>query len=116
MKKRDISKYIFLLPGMAFFTFALLIPFLMGIHVAFTDWNGIAKDYHYVGFQNFKTMFLDQRLYGPIRNTLIFALLGTIGNNVLSLSLALLIHTETGKFGKLARLIYFVPVLSLIHI
>ena len=110
MKKRDISKYIFLLPGMAFFTFALLIPFLMGIHVAFTDWNGIAKDYHYVGFQNFKTMFLDQRLYGPIRSTLIFALLGTIGNNVLSLSLALLIHTETGKFGKLARLIYFVPV------
>lgn len=110
MKKRDISKYVFLLPGMAFFTFALLIPFFMGVHVAFTDWNGISKDYHYVGFENFKTMIFDQRLYGPVRNTLIFTVLGTAGNNLLSLSLALFIHSETGKFGKVARLVYFVPV------
>lgn len=110
MKKRDISKYVFLLPGIALFSFAILIPFLMGIHVAFTDWNGIAKEYHYIGFDNFKRMILDKRLYGPIKNTLFFAVLGTIGNNVLSLSMALLIQTKTGGLGRTARLIYFMPV------
>ena len=110
MKKRDISKYVFLLPGIALFSFAILIPFLMGIHVAFTDWNGIAKEYHYIGFDNFKRMILDKRLYGPIKNTLFLAVLGTIGNNVLSLSMALLIQTKTGGLGRTARLIYFMPV------
>ncbi len=110
MKRKDYSKYIFLIPGTAFFAFALLLPFLMGIHVAFTDWNGISKDYSYVGLNNFITMFKDERLYGPIRNTIIFAILGTIGNNILSLTLAMLVHTKTGWFSKIARLVYFVPV------
>lgn len=110
MKKGSASKYVFLIPGFAFFSFALLIPFLMGIHIAFTDWNGVSREYNIVGLKNFVTMLSDKRLYLPIRNTFLFAVLGTIGNNALSLMLAILINAKTGHMGKLARLIFFVPV------
>lgn len=110
MKKGSASKYVFLIPGFAFFSFALLIPFLMGIHIAFTDWNGVSREYNIVGLKNFVTMLSDKRLYLPIRNTFLFAVLGTIGNNALSLMLAILINAKTGYMGKAARLIFFVPV------
>ena len=102
MKKRRIhsravSKYVFLLPGLFFFAFAIAIPLLLGINIAFTDWNGITKDYNYVGFENFIRMFSDKRILAPVRNTLLFALFGTVGNNVISLGLALLVNQKTGE-------------------
>ena len=53
MDKRSIAAYVFLFPGLAFFGFAVLLPFFMGANIAFTDWNGISSDYNYVWFDNF---------------------------------------------------------------
>ncbi|WP_343250714.1 sugar ABC transporter permease [Diplocloster hominis] len=115
MKKRGIhsratSKYVFLLPGFLFFTFAVLIPLILGINIAFTDWNGITKDYNYVGFDNFIRMFSDKRILAPVRNTLLFALFGTAGNNIISLGLALLVNQKIGKWSNAAKILFFVPV------
>ena len=46
MKKRRIhsravSKYVFLLPGLFFFAFAIAIPLLLGINIAFTNHKGL---------------------------------------------------------------------------
>ncbi len=104
------SKYVFALPGFCFFAFAILIPFLMGVNIAFTDWNGITKDYNYVGFKNFIDMFQDKRILQPMRNTLIFALLGVTGNNIIALSCALLVNQKSSKLGSVAKVIFFMPV------
>lgn len=105
-----ISKYIFALPGFCFFAFAILIPFCMGINIAFTDWNGITKDYSYVGLQNFIDLVHDKRILQPIVNTLFFAILGTIGNNIISLSLAMLVNQKMSKLGSVAKVVFFMPV------
>ena len=53
-KKREVRSrlisFLFTLPSLFFFSLALLIPFVMGLNIAFTDWNGIAKEYNNVGF------------------------------------------------------------------
>ena len=116
MHRRSATGYLFILPGFLFFCFAILIPFFMGFHISFTDWNGIAKDYNYVGLANFATMFKDPRILPPLKNSLKFALLGTISSNVISLSTALLVHNPLtsrrfkGIFSKAARTIFFIPV------
>lgn len=104
------AKYVFALPGLTFFTFAMVIPFFMGLNIAFTDWNGITRDYNYVGLKNFINMFRDSRLLIPARNALIFALIGPIANNVLALSLALMINQHYKKFTAAAKLLFFIPV------
>ena len=116
MHRRSAAGYVFLLPGFLFFCFAILIPFFMGFHISFTDWNGIAREFNYVGFDNFTTLFRDKRILTPMFNSLKFALLGTIGNNVVALSTALLVNSRTlsnscrGAFSRIGRLIFFIPV------
>ncbi len=115
MKRRKISStktafYVFAIPGLCFFAFAVLIPLIMGINISFTDWNGISTDYNYVGFDNFITVFTDKRIRQPILNSLLFAVLGCAGNNILALSLALFVNQKIGKLGNVARVVFFIPV------
>ena len=56
-KKKNISKYLFVLPGFCFFAFAMLIPFCMGFHIAFTDWDGVGIKYNFVGSEKFSDDF-----------------------------------------------------------
>lgn len=110
MKKKGIAKYLFILPGFCFFAFAMLIPFCMGFHIAFTDWDGVASDYNMIGFRNFFTIFKDARVRGPFVNTLKFAVLGTIIGNIIPLTLALLVNGKYKKLNAIARVAFFIPV------
>jgi len=110
MKKKRVPMYLFALPGFCFFTFAMLIPFMMGIHIAFTDWDGVSSTYNYVGLKNFFAMLDDTRLEDPIVNTIKFAVLGTIIGNVVPLSLALIVNSKHRRVSSIARLVFFIPV------
>ncbi|MCI1208348.1 MAG: sugar ABC transporter permease [Treponema sp.] len=108
--EKDLSKYVFILPGFCLFCFAIFIPFLSGINIAFTDWNGIDRSYHYVGLKNFLTIFADQRMILPVRNSLLFGLLGTVGGTVFSLGMALLVDYKSNRISNLSRTVFFLPV------
>ncbi|WP_394915808.1 hypothetical protein [uncultured Robinsoniella sp.] len=41
--KSKKSYLLFALPSALLFTFAIVIPFIMGINIAFTDWDGISQ-------------------------------------------------------------------------
>lgn len=116
LNSRNVSKYVFLLPGLIMFAFAMAIPFFMGINIAFTDWNGITKGYNYVGFENFARAFSDTRLRQPIITSFKFMILGTTCGTVVSLGLALLVHNRLIECGRLsglsrfARTAFFAPV------
>lgn len=111
MKKHKTNRaaILFTVPSLIFFSIALLIPFFMGINIAFTDWNGVAKTYNYVGLKNFIKILSDSRIVAPAKNTLILAIIGVIVNNIVTLSLAILFTKFKGRFGSVCRLIVFVP-------
>ncbi len=108
--KKKLTKYLFVLPGFCFFAFAMLIPFVMGINIAFTDWDGVAASYQYVGLKNFMDIFRDARIRTPFFNTLEFALIGTVVGNVVSLYLAMLINSKFEKLNHIYRTVLFIPV------
>jgi raffinose/stachyose/melibiose transport system permease protein len=110
LTNNHIASHLFLLPGLLFFLFSIGIPFIMGVNIAFTDWNGISPSYNYVGLKNFFSCFKDALLIKPILNSLEFAVLGTIFSNVVSLGLALLANQKSKGMQKAARLLFFVPV------
>ena len=111
MKKHKTNRasVLFTVPSLIFFSIALLIPFFMGINIAFTDWNGVAKTYNYVGLKNFIKILSDSRIAAPAQNTLILAIIGVIVNNIVTLSLAILFTKFEGRFGNICRLIVFIP-------
>lgn len=110
MDARTVSAYVFLIPGLLFFCFSTVIPFINGINIAFTDWNGITKDYNYVWFKNFLTMMKDPRIVQPLGNSLVFAAIGVVGSTVFSLGTAMLVNSVGNRLSKVARTIFFLPV------
>lgn len=101
--------YLFLLPSVILFTFTILIPFLSGIHIAFTNWDGVSKAYEYVGLRNFARIFRDKKVILPIRTTFLYAFCYTGLNNILALSLALLLNQKI-KGQKFFETVFFVPM------
>lgn len=102
------SKYIFLMPSLFFFGISMFIPFLTGLNVAFTNWDGLSKNYDYVGFDNFRLMFSDKNLIVPIKNTIYYALFVTVFNNIITLFLAIMLNRKF-RGRNIFRTIFFVP-------
>lgn len=107
--KKTKGFFWFLLPSIILFMFTVAIPFFSGFNIAFTDWDGISKDYNYVGFKNFIRMFQDKNILISIRATLIFAIGYTALNNVLALILAVLLNQKF-KGKNLIKTIFFIPM------
>lgn len=112
MKKRvktNLEYFVFLIPSLILFMFCVIYPFLSGIHLAFTDWNGIAPTYNYVGLDNFIQLFSDKQVLEPLKNTLIYGFGVTIANNIIALTLASVLSK---KFRGQAffKTIFFIPL------
>lgn len=108
-RENPYAKYVFIIPSLAIFLVALGIPFCLGINIAFTDWDGLSKTYSYNGISNFVRMFKDQRMLSALKNTFLYAVMGVVLNNVLTLSLAVLFNELDRKWGNICRLIVFIP-------
>ncbi|MBU3113700.1 carbohydrate ABC transporter permease [Clostridium lacusfryxellense] len=109
-----ISDFTFLLPALLIFSIVIIIPLIKGLNIAFTDWNGVSKDFNYVGFRNFTTMFHDDGLIQPIKNTLYFTIVTTISINVLGLSLAVAFDKAFKGVNALKSIIFMPMVASLV--
>jgi len=109
VKKSTRTFILFLIPSIALFAFTVAIPFISGLNIAFTNWDGISKNYDYVGLKNFIRMFSDKNILKSIRVTLLFAIVYTLLNNVLSLVIANLLHKKF-RGSAVVKTIFFVPM------
>lgn len=99
----------FLIPSMLLAVAAIVYPFFSGVNIAFTDWDGISRDYHYVGLDNFVKLLKDRSILRSIRNTLCYSIGYTSLNNILALTLAVFLNNKIR--GKAAlKTIFFVPM------
>jgi len=109
MKKSKIYPRYFAFGALIIYTVLFFLPGLIGVGYSFTDWSAYSSELHYVGFDNFKTVFsADENYMKIITNTLSFTLITTILKNVIGLVLALLL-TKSIKFLNMHRSIVFMP-------
>ncbi|MCX4910677.1 carbohydrate ABC transporter permease [Streptomyces sp. NBC_00878] len=99
----------FLLPAVAVYAFVIVWPSLRGGVYAFTDWNGITPDWHWVGLDNFSDVLADRGARAALLNTVVLAALVTVFQNVLGLLLALGVNTMV-KSRYVLRVVFFAPV------
>lgn len=51
--KKNSIMFAFTLPTVILYTIFFLVTMLIGVYYSFTDWNGISKDYTFVGLKNY---------------------------------------------------------------
>ena len=94
-----------------FFLF-MVYPMLSGISLSFTKWSGFGPR-EWVGFANYVKMFRDAHFLKAVWNTVYYTL-GILFLGVpLALFLAILLNQKFLKGRNLFRLIYYLPVVTM---
>jgi raffinose/stachyose/melibiose transport system permease protein len=105
---RAAAPWYFLIPALAFYTFVVLVPSLRGVGYSFTDWDGIAPVFQFIGGKNYAAIFSDRAAAASLLNTLLYAAAVTVIQNVLGLLLALGVNSTIKSRGVL-RVVLFAP-------
>lgn len=113
MKKSRVYPAYFFLGALLIYLTFVVIPGIIGIGYSFTDWSAYSDELHFVGFDNFKTIFsADENYVKIITNTLLFTFITTIVKNVLGLLLALLLTKRIGLLNFHRGVMFMPSVLS----
>lgn len=108
------SKYprYFALPALLIYLAFTIVPTVLGVGFAFTDWNAYRSDINFVGLKNFKEVLSPDELYlFYLKNTLIFTVATIFFKTVFALALALLLNDTIKRFVNFYRIMIFLPAI-----
>jgi raffinose/stachyose/melibiose transport system permease protein len=91
----------------AFFT-VIILPFLYGIYLTFTDWDGLSETYTFVGLLNYLQVFKDKVFWTSFLLTLKYVIFTVILINVIAFFLAYML-TSGVKGQNFFRAGFFTP-------
>lgn len=110
MKKKNNGKdfCMFALPGMFCFFAVVIIPFIYGVYLTFTDWNGVSNVKNFVGLENFIGVVKDTQFWTSLLLTFKYVIAVVILVNVIAFALAYLL-TRGIKGQNFFRAGFFTP-------
>ena len=98
------------LPALLLLSVFIFYPFLKGVQMSFTNWDGFSQSYSWVGLDQYKAMLTDPKIHSTFKNTLIYGLGSTLFQNVIGLGLALLLDQKI-RGRNFARVIVYMPAI-----
>ncbi len=98
----------FALPGMFCFFAVVIVPFLYGVYLTLTDWNGVADVKNFVGLKNFGGVVKDAQFWTSLLLTFKYVIFVVIIVNVLAFGIAYLL-TRGIKGENFFRAGFFTP-------
>lgn len=107
--QKTLKRYfpIFVLPTLIAFSFAFIIPFVMGVYLSFCKFKTITNA-QFVGLGNYIKIFADKDFVNAFGFTLKFSVVSIVTINVFSFILALAL-TRKIKGTNLFRTVFFMP-------
>ncbi len=107
--QKTLKRYfpIFVLPTLIAFSFAFIIPFVMGVYLSFCKFKTITNA-QFVGLNNYIKIFADKDFVNAFGFTLKFSVVSIVTINVFAFILALAL-TRKIKGTNLFRTVFFMP-------
>ena len=107
--QKTLKRYfpIFVLPTLIAFSFAFIIPFVMGVYLSFCKFKTITNA-QFVGLDNYIKIFADKDFVNAFGFTLKFSVVSIVTINVFAFVLALAL-TRKIKGTNLFRTVFFMP-------
>lgn len=109
LRKRDYPLQ-FIIPAVAVLVVFFLIPTILNLFYAFSDWSAFKTTISFNGLDNFKALFQSGTLLKDIGITVIFAVCVAFFQNFFGLVLAVFLEKDT-VINRIARVLFFIPVL-----
>lgn len=74
LNRRALAPWLFLAPGLVFFTIYVLIPIVRSIWISFFDWDGMGQ-MTWIGIANYIELIGDESFYTSLKNNLAWLIL-----------------------------------------
>ena len=107
-QERNLTHALFVLPSVSLYTIFSIFPIFLGIYYSFTDWDGIKKNYSFIGFRNYIRMFSDKRFWHSVSFNLRYTIFLVLGVTLLSIVIFLLFN-QIVRGKMFFRAAYFFP-------
>ena len=98
----------FALPGLGLYSVFVAYPAVATAYYAFTNWNGLAQHWHFIGLKNFVSVLSSGLERTAFANTFEATVGIALGANILGLVVALLLQKRS-RFNYVLRLLWFLP-------
>lgn len=99
---------LFALPAVFVFITVVIVPFIYGMYLTFTDWNGVTDAKHLVGFTNYLELFKDTGFWNSMLLTLKYVLCSVLLVNMVAFLFAYML-TSGIKGQNFFRTGFFTP-------
>lgn len=107
--RKTLYLFYFVAPALLLYTVFMLIPTIGGMFYSITDWNGLNRNYNFVGFANFiEAIKEDPDFLNSLWFTLKYVVVMVVLQNALALLLAVFIESRT-RFKGFFRTVFFMP-------
>ncbi|MSS62334.1 carbohydrate ABC transporter permease [Velocimicrobium porci] len=105
------------LPAVILFIVFMIIPTINVFKMSLYKWGGFSNNKTFVGLNNFKLLFTDEKFYRSFQNSILLIVLVTIITMTLSLIFAAILSREKVKGQNFFRIIFYIPnILSVVVI
>ncbi|WP_243858878.1 sugar ABC transporter permease [Actinomyces sp. ZJ308] len=103
----------YLAPGMTGFIIFIAVPLIASLIISLFSWSLLGTS-EFVGIGNYRRMFSgeDPAFYTILRNTVVFALLYTAANLIISTGISYWLQHLPSRFSRALRVIFFIPVVT----
>lgn len=98
----------YLLPAASIYVALFLVPILVNIVTAFTDWNAYRRGFNFIGLDNFVAAIESGDLLRVTKTTFLYSVAVVTAQNVFGFSLAMALERKS-RASDLLRAIFFVP-------
>lgn len=93
--------------GILFFA-VVILPFIYGLYLTFTSWDGVSNDKPFVGLSNYQQAFADTAYWSALGRTVVYSVITVILVNIVAFLLAYLV-TNGLKGQNFFRAGFFIP-------
>ena len=95
-------------PGTILFLAVVIVPFIYGLYLTLTSWDGTSLSKPFVGLENFANAFKDTTYWQAMGRTMIYSIFAVTFINIVAFALAYLV-TSGVKGQNFFRAGFFVP-------
>lgn len=113
-KKQNLTLLLYVAPALFTYIVFKLYPAISGIYYAMTDWNGLNKNYNFIGVRNFLEILNDKYYWDSMLFTGKYVMVMVVVANVIALGLAVAIESRRKGKGFFRTLFYMPNMISMV--
>jgi raffinose/stachyose/melibiose transport system permease protein len=112
--RKQINPFYFAIPALIIYGIFFVIPIIINMGSAFTDWSTYHKTFSFIGLENFKRMVDNGDLIHITKNTIFFTVTVVTLQNIFGFLLALALRDESRVNGFLRALFFYPAIVAIV--